>query len=253
MQFSRVVRGEGSQEATMASQELARIELGEADLILRALRREEEAVRTIIRQNNRRLFRLARGLMGSDHEAEDVVQAAYARAFTKLASFRRDASLSTWLSRIVINEALGRIRRHPTVELTAAIEATATDADIIPFPLSGLGSDPERSMAQREIRRLVEDAIDALPEPFRIVLIARLVEDLSVDETASLFELQPETVKTRLHRARRLLRQALEAKVGDVLGDAFPFGGARCERMADRVIAILASARESSEPREPLR
>ena len=238
----------------MTSQELARIELGEADLILRALRHEEEAVRTIIRQNNRRLFRLARGLMGSDHEAEDVVQAAYARAFTKLASFRRDASLGTWLSRIVINEALGRIRRrHPTVELTAAIEATATDADIIPFPLSGMGPDPERSMAQREIRRLVEDAIDALPEPFRIVLIARLVEDLSVDETASLFELQPETVKTRLHRARRLLRQALEAKVGDVLGDAFPFGGARCERMADRVIAILASARESSAPREPLR
>lgn len=234
----------------MASQELARIELGEADLILRALRHDEQAVRTIIRQNNRRLFRLARGLMGSDHEAEDVVQAAYVRAFTRLAGFRREASLGTWLSRIVINEALGRLRgRHPTVELTEAVEAAATVADIIPFPQQGAGPDPERSMAQREIRQLVEDAIDALPEPFRIVLIARLVEDLSVEETATLFELRPETVKTRLHRARRLLRQALEAKVGDVLGDAFPFGGVRCERMADRVVAILSAGGDPA--REP--
>lgn len=231
----------------MASQELARIELGEADLILRALRHDEEAIRTIIRQNNRRLFRLARGMTGSDDEAEDIVQAAYVRAFTRLASFRRESSLATWLSRIVINEALGRLRRdHPTVELTPIVEAEAGQADIIPFPLAGAGPDPERSMAQREIRQLVEAAIDALPEPFRIVLVARLVEDLSVEETASLFDLRPETVKTRLFRARKLLRQALEAKVGDVLGDAFPFGGARCERMADRVVAILAAREPSS-------
>ncbi|ODT11766.1 MAG: RNA polymerase subunit sigma [Kaistia sp. SCN 65-12] len=234
----------------MASHELARIELGEADLILRALRHDEAAVRTIIRQNNRRLFRLARGMTGNDDEAEDVVQAAYVNAFARLASFRRESSLGTWLSRIVINEVLGRRRRHhPTVELTAVIEADAVEADIIPFPLAAAGPDPERSMAQREIRQLVEAAIDALPEPFRIVLVARLVEDLSVEETAALFELRPETVKTRLFRARKMLRQSLEAKVGDVLGDAFPFGGARCERIADRVVAILASGPRSS--REP--
>src|SRR5690606_4059262 len=113
---SRVAVGGGPRRQEMASQELARIELGEADLILRALRHDEAAIRTIIRQNNRRLFRLARGMTGSDDEAEDIVQAAYVRAFTRLASFRRESSLATWLSRIVINEALGRIRRdHPTV------------------------------------------------------------------------------------------------------------------------------------------
>jgi len=211
------------------------------ELLARARRREEAAIRTIIRDNNRRLFRLARSIVKDDGEAEDVVQEACVRAFTRLAEFRGESSLSTWLTRIVINEALGRLRRRRTTVYWESVEATpAIDAQIIPFPASQ--GDPERTMAQREIHHILERAIDALPEPFRVVVVARLVEEMSIEETAALLHLRPQTVKTRLHRARRLLCADLERQVGPLLTDVFPFAGARCERMADAVIARLALA-----------
>jgi RNA polymerase sigma-70 factor, ECF subfamily len=213
----------------------------EDELLARARRREEAAVRTIIRDNNRRLFRLARSIMKDDSEAEDVVQEAYVRAFTRLAEFRGESSLSTWLTRIVINEALGRLRRRrTTVDWESVAATSAVEAQIIPFPASQ--GDPERTMAQREIHHILERAIDALPAPFRVVLVARLVEEMSIEETAALLHLRPQTVKTRLHRARRLLCDDLERQVGPLLTDVFPFDGARCERMADAVIARLAIA-----------
>ena len=131
-------------------------------------------MRTIIRQNNRRLFRLARSIMKDDSEAEDVVQESYVRAFTRLAEFRGESSLSTWLTRIVINEAYGRLRRQrPTVEWESFEATHAAAAQIIPFPHSFSQPDPERTMAQHEINQILERAIDALPEPFRVVLVAR--------------------------------------------------------------------------------
>jgi RNA polymerase sigma-70 factor, ECF subfamily len=211
----------------------------EDELLARARRREEAAIRAIIRDNNRRLFRLARSIVKDDSEAEDVVQEAYVRAFTRLAEFRGESSLSTWLTRIVINEALGRLRRRRTTVDWESVEATpAVKAQIIPFPASR--GDPERTMAQREIHRILERAIDALPEPFRVVLVARLVEEMSIEETAALLHLRPQTVKTRLHRARRLLCDDLDRQVGPLLTDVFPFDGARCEQMTDAVIARLA-------------
>jgi RNA polymerase sigma-70 factor, ECF subfamily len=174
-----------------------------------------------------------------DGEAEDVLQEAYARAFTNLATFRGEARLGTWLARIVINEALGRLRgRRPTIALDAAI-AGAPEAEIIPFPNAHPQIDPETAAAQRELRALLERAIDELPDAFRTVLVARLIEGMSVEETAALLGIVPETVKTRLHRARRLLRDAMEKHIGPAMGDAFPFAGRRCERVAERVIARL--------------
>jgi RNA polymerase sigma-70 factor (ECF subfamily) len=215
----------------------------EGDLVARAKRQDEGAVRAIIRQNNRRLFRLARSIMKDDSEAEDVVQESYVRAFTRLAEFRGESSLRTWLTRIVINEAYGRLRRQrPTVEWESFEATHAVAAQIIPFPHSFSQPDPERTMAQHEINQILERAIDALPEPFRVVLVARLVEEMSIEETADLLGLKPETVKTRLHRARNLLRDDLERQVGPMLTDVFPFAGARCERMADAVIARLHQA-----------
>jgi RNA polymerase sigma-70 factor, ECF subfamily len=213
---------------------------GEQALLARARRRDEDAVRTIIRQNNRRLFRMARAILKDDNEAEDVVQESYVRAFTHLADFRAEAALGTWLTRIVMNEAYGRLRRRrPTLDWESAEPALAAQAQIIPFP-SGLSrSDPETAMAQNQIHGLLERAIDALPERFRTVLVARLVEDMSVQETADLLNLRPETVKTRLHRARLLLRADLERQIGPALTGVFPFAGARCERMAEAVLAIL--------------
>jgi RNA polymerase sigma-70 factor (ECF subfamily) len=210
------------------------------DLVARARHRDEAAVRTIIRQNNRRLFRMARAIVNDDVEAEDVVQEGYVRAFTRLADFRGESSFRTWLTRIVINEAYGRLRRRrPTIDWESAEPALAAAAQIIAFPASSSRPDPETAMAQNEIHQLLERAIAALPERFRTVLVARLVEEMSIEETADLLGLRPETVKTRLHRARLLLRDDLERQVGPALTSAFPFAGARCECLADRVVAIL--------------
>ncbi len=140
----------------------APLHTGDTELVRRALARDEAAVRAIMQANNRRLYRLARGILRNDGEAEDVVQEAYVRAFTHLESFRGDSSLSTWLSRIAMNEALGRLRRRrPAVELDALPQG-ALEAEIIQFPFSA-AADPEKSMAQREIQAVVEHAIDELP------------------------------------------------------------------------------------------
>jgi RNA polymerase sigma-70 factor (ECF subfamily) len=211
----------------------------EPELVARAIEKDERAVRAIIQRYNRRLYRLARSVLRDDGEAEDVLQDAYLRAFTGLRGFRGEASLGTWLSRIVLNEALARLRRRrPTVALDAAEQQPPAEAQIIPFP-SLSATDPERGMAQREIHAMLERAIDDLPDAFRTVLVARLIEDMSIEETAELLDLRPETVKTRLHRARALLRRALERHIGSALIGAFPFDGRRCARVADAVVARL--------------
>ena len=210
----------------------------DAELVRRALGREEAAVRAIMQANNRRLYRLARGVLRNDSEAEDVVQETYVRAFTHLEQFRGDSSLSTWLSRIAMNEALGRLRRQrPGVEWSTLPQGVL-EAQIIQFPLPS-SEDPEKSMAQREIQHVVEHAIDELPEPFRLVFITRVIEGMNVEETAEILGLKPETVKTRLHRARNLLRENVEKKIGPVVMEAFPFAGRRCERLTDAVLQRL--------------
>jgi RNA polymerase sigma-70 factor (ECF subfamily) len=211
----------------------------DAELVRRALARDDTAFRTIMERYNRRLYRIARGILRNDTEAEDVVQEAYVNAFAHLEGFRGDSSLAAWLSRITMNEALGRLRRErPAVDLEA-FEAQRTEAQIIQFPQTVASDDPERTMAQREILQLVEQATDNLPEIFRIVFITRVIEGMSVEETADLLGLQPETVKTRLHRARRLVREQLNKQIGPVLMDAFPFAGRRCKHMTDAVMQRL--------------
>jgi RNA polymerase sigma-70 factor (ECF subfamily) len=215
--------------------------LADAELVALAGQKIEGAFRIIMQRHNQRLYRIARAVIRNDSEAEDVVQEAYVRAFASLAEFRGDASLATWLSRIVLNEALGRIRRsRPTADMTALENPSPSQAEIIPFPHASPQLDPERTMAQRQIQLLLEQAIDRLPDDFRVVLVARVIEEMSIEETAALLGLRTETVKTRLHRARKLLREALEAEVGSVLGDAFPFDGARCGRMTEKVLERLA-------------
>ncbi|GAU82767.1 RNA polymerase sigma factor [Bosea sp. BIWAKO-01] len=213
--------------------------LNDLDLVRRAVARDGDAFRTIMRTYNQRLYRIARGIVRNGSEAEDVVQEAYVRAFTHLESFRGDSSLATWLSRIVINEALGRLRRsRQEIELARSTDRSAA-AQIIPFPCNTSCDDPERAMAQRQILQLVERATDNLPDTYRSVFIARVIEGLSVEETAELLDLRPETVKTRLHRARHLLRKQLDEQIGPVLLDAFPFAGRRCERLTDAVMKRL--------------
>jgi RNA polymerase sigma-70 factor, ECF subfamily len=215
---------------------------GDADLVRRARDRDEAAIRSIMQANNRRLYRIARGILRNDSEAEDVVQETYVRAFTHLESFRGDSSFATWLARIAMNEALGRLRRQrPSVDWTT-LEPGFLEAQIIQFPVSASSEDPEKTMAQREIQHVVEHAIDELPEIFRIVFITRVIEGMNVEETAEILGLKPETVKTRLHRARTMLRDNVEKKIGPVVMEAFPFAGKRCERLTDAVVKRLGLA-----------
>ena len=202
-------------------------------LVRRALARESDAFRAIMKAHNQRLYRIARGVVRNDSEAEDIVQEAYVRAFASLGAFRGDSSLATWLSRIVINEALGRLRKR-----RRTVAMPEPQAEIIQFPLNP-SDDPERTMAQRQILKLVEQATDSLPDVYRTVFVARVIEGLSIEETADLLGVRPETVKTRLHRARALVRKALDDQIGPVLLDAFPFAGRRCERLTSAVMRRL--------------
>ncbi|MCC6736449.1 MAG: RNA polymerase sigma factor, partial [Bauldia sp.] len=187
----------------------------EATLVDRARGRDPAAIREIIRINNRRLFRVARAVLGDDAEAEDVVQETYVRAFSQLATFRGDAAIGTWLTRIALNEALGRKRRiRPVIDIEDLDDMPSDDgAAILPFPGSAPGSTPEAALGRSEVRDLLQHAIDGLPAGFRLVFVLRDVEGLDIEETANQLGIRPETVKTRLFRARRLLRTALESRL----------------------------------------
>lgn len=214
--------------------------LGEAELVAHAQRGEREAFRHLMQRNNQRLFRIARGVVRDDAEAEDVVQEAYALAFARMATFRGESALSTWLTRIVLNEAYGRLRRQrPGIDIESVEASGVEDSRVIAFPSRFGSEDPAAAASRAQIRRLLEQAIDALPEAFRIVFVMRDVEGCTVDETASLLGIRAETVKTRLHRARRLLRGALQDSLAATLGEAFPFLGSRCARMTEAVLARL--------------
>ncbi|PWK65332.1 RNA polymerase sigma factor [Aminobacter sp. AP02] len=214
---------------------------GRRDEELVALARQggENAIRALIKRNNQRLFRVARAVMRNDADAEDVVQEAYVRAFTRLDSFKGDANFSTWLTRIALNEALTRIRkRRPVAELDE-LDIAANGGQVIMFPTSLTPPSADAEFGRRQVRALLEQAIDELPAAFRIVFILRDVEEMSIDETATQLALKPETVKTRLHRARKLMRAAIEKRLSNGFAELFPFNGARCERMADRVVERL--------------
>lgn len=199
------------------------------------------AFRIILKRNNQRLYRLARSLLKDEFEAEDAMQETYLRAFANLSDFRGDSGISTWLTRIMLNETLGRLRRRRTMidldSLHTSTQGPDDQARLVPSPLAPSAEiDPERAAAQGEVRRLLEQAIDALPESFRAVFVMRTIEQMSVDETAAFLGLRKETVKTRLHRAKRLLRKALDPQLASALDDVFPFAGPRSDGFTYRVL-----------------
>lgn len=214
-------------------------------LAARALAGEEEALRLFMADNNRRLYRIARSIVLDSHEAEDVVQEAYLKAFTHLDEFRGEAALATWLARITINEAAARLRVRRRAKLIHVFGAQKNEGEAFSSQAKDC-DDPEKSLAQREILRLVEQATERLPEDFRLVFVLRVIEGLSVAEVAQILELRPETVKTRLHRARRLIRDQLEKDIGPFVMEAFPFGGARCAQSVRAVLARLSSPHKNS-------
>lgn len=218
-----------------------------SDFELTALAKDgsETAIRAIVQRHNQKLFRVARSILRNDSEAEDVVQATYVRALTNLDGFRNESQLATWLTRIALNEALGRLRRDRRTTTLEELDMPSRghDAQLIRFPLASAATDPEAEASRNQARRLIERAVDGLPLGFRSVFILRDVQGMNIEETASLLELKPETVKTRLFRARKLMRAAIEKELSGTFSALFPFDGARCAGMADRVITALRQER----------
>jgi RNA polymerase sigma-70 factor (ECF subfamily) len=214
--------------------------MAEAELVHAAGLGQREACRIIMQRNNQRLFRVARAIVSNDAEAEDIVQESWMRAFAALDGFRGDAGLTTWLTRIVINEARGRLRRRRIQVDLDQVEAAQGDGSVVlSFPMGQPMENPEVEVARTQIRQMIEAEIDRLPEAFRLVFILREVQDASTFETADLLGIREETVKTRLHRARRLLREALDQKLSDSIRGSFPFLGRRCETITRRVLERL--------------
>jgi RNA polymerase sigma-70 factor (ECF subfamily) len=235
-------------------------DLPEHELVELARAGEPGAFRKIMQRYNRRLYRVARGVLGEDSEAEDVVQESYMKAFQSLTGFRGESGLSTWLTRIALNEALGRKRkRHPMVDISRSdLVDEQGEQGVLIFPGVRVGANPEADAIRAEVARHLEHAIDCLPEDFRVVFVMREIEQLSVNETASQLDILPGTVKTRLHRARRLLRETLHAKIGAVLQDTYAFDGERCARITALVLvrmgmpAFLKSERSNDHSALPL-
>jgi RNA polymerase sigma-70 factor, ECF subfamily len=214
--------------------------VGDETLVGLARNGDEAAIRTLIKRHNQRLFRVARGVVRDDAEAEDIVQETYVRAFTNLHSFRGEALLSTWLTRIALNEALGRVRRRrPRAELAELDTGNGVNEGSLTMFPSLMPANPETEAARGQVRQLLEHFVDRLPDPFRMVFILRDVQGLSIEETATQLSIKAETVKTRLHRARKMMRAAIEERCSAAFSELFPFDGERCVRMADRVVERL--------------
>lgn len=212
----------------------------DAELAARAAQGDTQAFARIMRRHNQLLFRTVRSILHSDADTEDALQDAYLRAWRAIGNFREEAKLSTWLVRIVINEALGRLRRRGAQVIPLDGHADAGDDDARDTQLADdPDRQPERLAMREDLRRLMERRIDRLPDAYRTVFVLRAVQELSVGETAEALQLPEATVRLRFFRARSLLRESLSRDIDLATGDAFAFDGARCDRIVARVLAAL--------------
>lgn len=215
--------------------------LTDTELVAQVLGGFREAFRHLMQRGNQRLFRMARGVLDDDAEAEDVVQESWLHVYAKLDTFRGESSVMTWMTRIVLNEAYQRLRaRRSTTDIEQLDIALTGSSTVIPFPCKFGSENPAATASRAQIRQLLEQAVAELPEPFRLVFILREIEECTTEEAAQTLGIRAETVKTRLHRARRLLRAALHDTLRTSLCDTFPFLGARCAKMTDSVMKTLA-------------
>jgi len=208
-------------------------------IVRRIVAGDRAAFEVLMRRHNRRLYRLARATLRDDAEAEDALQDAYLRAYRSLSQFRGDAALSTWLSRLVLNECYGRLRRHARRENVVPIVSSNTaDIDIEAMHPSD-SEPPDSAVARAEMRALIERKLDELPASFRTVFILRSVEELSVEETAQCLEIAEATVRSRHFRAKSLLRESLAREIDVAGSELFGFAGARCDRIVANVMSRI--------------
>jgi RNA polymerase sigma-70 factor (ECF subfamily) len=200
---------------------------------------DRAAFETLMRRHNQRVYRAVRSVIKNEDEVEDIMQQAYMNAFAHLTQFEQRSRFSTWLMQIALNEAFARRRR-----LLAATARTATTADIenIQDIMSAPPTsrpDPERQAYAGELRRVLEDAVDALPDAYRAVFVLRDIEGLTTSETSEGLGLGEEAVKTRLHRARAMIRQRVTDRIGAAVPEAFQFQAPRCDRIVAAVLGAI--------------
>jgi len=219
--------------ATLTETVTSQDPLSDEEVVARVLAGETSMFEIVMRRYNQRLYRVARAILRNDSEAEDVMQDAYVRAYEHLDQFAGRAKFSTWLTRIAVHEALARQRRGKRYqELEPMSEGDAGD------PIDGFASmalSPEEQASNSQIRGLLEDAVEKLPDAYRTVFMLRVVEEMSTTDTANVLEITEENVKVRLHRARALLRKSLYARAGMERKEAFNFHAVRCDRVVQNV------------------
>ncbi len=219
--------------------------LSDIALVQQAVRGDDKAFEIIMRRNNRALYRAARSILQNDAEAEDAVQEAYLRAYQALDKFHGESRLTTWLTRIVINEALQKLRKHKQEAGTVSLENVVDLEMHLDTASSGKTAPdgPETAAMRAQTRKLLENKIDQLPSAFRTVFILRALEEMSVEETASCVGITEATVRTRFFRAKSLLRESLAKEIDMVFEDAFAFAGDRCDRIVGNVLERIRRLR----------
>jgi RNA polymerase sigma-70 factor (ECF subfamily) len=207
-------------------------------IVRRVAAGDRSAFELLMRRYNRRLYRLARAALRDPTEAEDALQEAYLSAYRLMGQFRGEAALSSWLSRLVLNECLGRLRRSARRHNLVPIMSSDSEIDI--NGMASRDSDlPDKVLGRAQMRMLLEQKLDALPESFRVVFVLRSVEELSVEDTAQSLGIPEETVRSRHFRARSLLRESLAQELDLAERDVFEFGGAHCDRIVAKVLTRL--------------
>jgi len=214
--------------------------LGDAALARLCAARDREAICHVITANNQRLFRAAWSILKTRQDAEEAVQAAYLSAFASMDTFEGRSALSTWLTRIVVNEALGRRRAEQRRRRHFEQEGVAVLDQYREALMRGSDAErPDVAVAREQIRKLLEEAVAELPETFRTVFVLREIEGMSSEDTAEVLGVPVATVKTRLFRGRRRLQQMLAPELANVFGGTFPFAGNDCAALTERVLARL--------------
>lgn len=213
----------------------------ETELIAQLKAGDHQAFEELIRTYNQRLFRIARSIVREDMEAEDIVQEAYIKAFTRLNSFEGVDGLGSWLARVTANLAIDRVRKSKRSDklINDLLEsASATSGQSTPDASPNYIT-PERQAAMSQIRALLEREIDNLPDGFREVFVLRMVEELSITKTSHILDIPEATVKSRLYRARAKLQNSIKTQLTKASLDVFPFAGARCDRITAHVLRQL--------------
>jgi RNA polymerase sigma-70 factor (ECF subfamily) len=212
----------------------------ERSLAARIAGGDRAAFEELMRRYNRRLYRLARASLRDDAEAKDALQDAYLSAYRSIGLFRGEAALSTWLSRLVLNECNARLRRSSRRENIIPIVSAEHDVDGF-HKVAASEEAPDHQIARAQMRSILERKVSELPEIFRLVFVLRSIEELSVQEIADTLSITAETVRIRYFRAKGLLRESLAKEIDMAEGDIFQFGGRHCNEVVARVLERLAA------------